>query len=156
MKICTKCGKNDTEVSFETVRNTCKVCKYIYKKQWAKNNPEKVKESRNKWEINNPEKVKANGARAYLRKKNKIVAGIISWPKRNLEYYRKYSKNWKINNPEKVKSQKIRSFERICDSYIKIRVKQSGYNCELPPKLIELIRTNIKVKRIIKSLSNEN
>jgi len=56
-----------------------------YAKIWAKNNPEKRKESRKKWDKNNPEKIKE-----YKRK----------WKKNNSGYESKYCKERRKNDVE--------------------------------------------------------
>lgn len=97
-RICGKCKENKLFGEFvknKSKRNgltaICKTCCNETSKQYRKNNPEKVKASKEKYCKNNPEKVK----KVYDR-----------YRKNNPEKVRAKNNRWKKNNPEKVKAYK--------------------------------------------------
>jgi hypothetical protein len=90
LKICSKCNieKPITEFSKHVkyksgIRNSCKTCESIIKKQWKKDNPDKVKEERKRWKKNNPDKVKEGRKR---------------WKKDNPDKVKEERKRWKVKN----------------------------------------------------------
>lgn len=63
--MCKKCGEEKFISEFNKhsryksgYRSSCRICDSIFKKEWKKNNPDKVREERKRWKKNNPEKVK--------------------------------------------------------------------------------------------------
>ena len=66
---CIKCGIEKPVSEFSKhcntirgIRNSCKTCESIAKKEWKKNNPEKVKAGKLKWKLKFSQRIKENGS----------------------------------------------------------------------------------------------
>ena len=150
IKKCSKCNEIKDISNFRAYirwdknyyEGQCKSCKYNYKKEWRKLNPEKVKEeSLTKYykdKENNPEKLK----KAY-KKRWQLVKSIP-------ELYEKVKKaklDWKKKSKyDHLYAKKIRM--NLTDVYIKGLAKKQGKR-ELylqNPILIDVHRILIKIK----------
>jgi len=119
MKVCTKCGEEKDESEFhkrkgssDGLRGQCKKCKNECRKDWEKNNPERVKASKKKYKEDNPEKVEE--ANKNWRNNNREVYNEIQrrWRKNNPESYKKSRKKHEINNREKILQAKREYMQR--------------------------------------------
>ena len=72
------------------LRNRCKVCRKIEKKEYYENNKEHIKEHKKEYYKNNKEHIKE-----YYKE----------WRENNKEHKKEYNKEWYENNPEKVFNQ---------------------------------------------------
>src|SRR5690606_18746858 len=106
------------------VRSACKKCISKSIVLYRKANIEKTRELDRRWRKKNPEKYKAR-----LRK----------WVKRNPERAKELKRNWDKNNPEKTAEHKAKNI-----------LKRTG--TPVTPENVELAKTRIKLKRIIKQL----
>lgn len=130
MKICTKCGKGDTEVPFVIGRNVCIVCRDIYNKEWRENNPEKIRKSRKKWRENNPEKIRKSLNKWAVNNPEKIRKLKMKWKKNNPEKIRKSTKKYVENHPEKVSERNRKYYEKHSEKERDRRRKYSENNLE--------------------------
>jgi len=79
--------------------STCKENKKLYDKEYRKRNKEKLREQKKEWVKNNPDKVKESRVRNKESKKLSDKKYSI----RNKEKLNEYKKEWAKNNPDKVK-----------------------------------------------------
>jgi hypothetical protein len=103
-KVCNYCNVEKPIDSFTEGKARCKLClasikKVKYKenpelyKKWAKENPEKVKESGKKWAKENPEKVKSKKKRYNLKNAEKNNEYCRLWRQNNPDYKIRYNKH---------------------------------------------------------------
>lgn len=85
------------------LQSLCKSCDRERKRQWQKDNPDKVKAYSKKYEDANREK---------RREKNR------KWSKENSEYELRRHKEWAKNNPERVKERNKKNYDKHRDMYI--------------------------------------
>ena len=151
-------------------------------RKWRAENPEKVKESRER-----SEKKRRKGGEKFrqeaeyqkqYRKENKDLlnekrrARYLKDPSRVLEYQkRRYeadpskwverAKRWQAENPEKTRvmmkdlAKKYRA--ELWGSYVRSRLTKGSSlkNSEIPQELVELKRTQLKTHRKLKEIENE-
>jgi hypothetical protein len=129
-KICSVCGEDKSVEEFYSRGNECKICKRKKCRDYFSNNPD------------------------YQKK----------WQKDNSIRFRELKKKWKKNNPDKAKEQKKQENKRarqrdiinLHDRYIKKKILKN-YEVKKPtPELIEAVRIQTKVKRLIKTKKDEN
>lgn len=126
-KVCTKCGEEKlataeyfhrSKKSKDGLVSQCKICVGKKVKEWAKNNPEKVKENTRRWNERNPG-ASANRAKQWRNNNPERYKAVLKkWYEENREDHLKknrqrYQKNrkkyyltklkWNKNNPEKCK-----------------------------------------------------
>jgi 5-methylcytosine-specific restriction endonuclease McrA len=88
--------------------------KYAYRRQWAKDNPEKAK----KWRRENPDKNRASSMASYYRNRparltnahrwyrqnsDKVKAIGLAWQRKNRGRYRAYQAKWRAAHREELK-----------------------------------------------------
>lgn len=145
---CSRCKqlKKDTEFSKVSANKSnyfkdyaCKVCQNKRIKNWQQS--ERGKAARKLWVDNNTQVI-----RAYCRK----------YLRNHIEKRKESVKAWRKANPEKYiaikKKSESKAVDKLATSYIKHLLRQEGL-CEtslIPKDLIELRRTQIKFKRLIK------
>lgn len=159
-KVCRRCKEEKTVNDFHLqkggkygVRSICKRCGLKYAAQYRKNNQENIKRYSLEYRKNNPEKVKnifQNWRNSNLEKdKNRHK----NYYDNNRELALSRTRTWRKNNSDKLKEYDNLVRENMYPSYV------SGIlnNLQIPitPETIELKRTQIKLKRIIKILQNE-
>jgi hypothetical protein len=142
--------------------STCKKCLYNNsketKKEWYKNNSEKLKqnrklnvEERKKWKQNNPDKIKLYSKKSYQTRKKKLLEKGEEYLK---EHWRKQSQKHRDRNPEKYR-------KYIREYHIKWRKKHPNYyiqphNLNLNPGELNYFKQYIlKNKDYIKKLISE-
>jgi hypothetical protein len=146
----------------------CKVCMYERTRQWAKNNPEKVKLARKREQAKNAERYKKYYEQYYSDPQNK---------KHKEQYRKRYyqltaekakqrAKEYVLNNPEKVK-EKNREWRQLnkewlnelnrkqiadlSDKYVKtLLFKGKVSKVDIPQELIEAKRLEVLIKRRLK------
>lgn len=102
-KICKSCNFEKTNDCFTKGKSKCKVClakikreKYQenpeYFKKWAKENPEKVRESLKTWAKLNPDKVRLKRKKYNLKHSEINKEKSRLWREKNPEYKKKYNK----------------------------------------------------------------
>jgi len=91
MKVCSKCKVEKVLTDFGRDKKTkdghncyCKECARIKSREYAKNNPEKVKTSKQKWSDNNPEYKKDY----YQENKESVLKKVKSYRLENIELVR--------------------------------------------------------------------
>ena len=112
MKQCTKCKdiKPHSEFSKDSRSSSgllprCKECMREYKRNWSKNNPEKVVEYSKNWSKNNPEKRKESANNWYYKNRESENHKSKIRARKNKEKIAIRKKNWAKNNPEKIRAQ---------------------------------------------------
>jgi len=95
--------------------NVEKIKKYKYK--WEKDNPEEVKKYIKKWRENNPEKIMRQNKEYYKNNREKIMEQVKRWQKDNPEKALKYIKQWQGDNPEKVKEYYEKNKKRVKEHF---------------------------------------
>ncbi len=146
-KACTKCGVvkplgdfSKEKIKKDGLQKYCKACNSTMAAKWRAENPEKVKAKAAKYHAENPEKVKAKNDkyRAENPEKMKAIAA-----------------KYRAENPEKVKAINTRNSVQLSNSYVAGILKIPA--SQAPPKILELKREAIAMKRIskkIKQLTN--
>jgi 5-methylcytosine-specific restriction endonuclease McrA len=76
-----------------------------YKRNWSKNNPEKVVKYSKNWSKNNPEKRKESANNWYYRNKESENYKSKLRARENKEKIAIRKKHWAKNNPEKIRAQ---------------------------------------------------
>ena len=71
---------------------------------------------------------------------------------RNLEREKRVDKEWRQKNIDKVLLAKKKIVDNLGDSYIRSALRHQGFKAELPPQLIEMIRSHIILKRELKKI----
>ena len=112
MKQSTKCKhiKPHSEFSKDSrsssgLLSRCKECMREYKRNWSKNNPEKVVKYSKNWSKNNPEKRKESANNWYYRNKESENYKSKLRARENKEKIAIRKKHWAKNNPEKIRAQ---------------------------------------------------
>lgn len=149
-QVCKKCGEEKFISEFNKhskyksgYRSSCRVCDSIAKKEWKKNNPEKVREERKRWKKNNPDKVKESriNYRQKIKDLQKSVpknGGIIkNVPKKHVQPLEEKIKYGCVCIGCKVRKP-IGEFYRVADTRCKecekIRMKEYRTNFPLQRK----------------------
>lgn len=117
MKKCKKCNKFKEDCFFKKGYE-CKSCESIRKKEWTKNNKDRIKlqqqeyykENREriilrekKFRKDNPEIKKQRDKEYYEKNKKQITKKNIEYVEKNKEKTREYKKQWAIENSDKLK-----------------------------------------------------
>ena len=135
---CIKCGIEKPVSEFSKhcntirgIRNSCKTCESIAKKEWKKNNPEKVKEGKLKWKLKFSQRIKENGSEIKVCRTCKLEKQLSEYythPGRNckecekarMKEYRdnhptkrkETKEKWNVNNPDWIKKSKKEYIKR--------------------------------------------
>lgn len=116
-----------------------------YDKQYREGNKDKIKLMQQEWRKKNKHYYKQN----YWKCPEKRIASVKKYRKAHPDMVRERARRYRNNNPEMVKKKNQRIQERLPDFYIiRIHPQVKGY-----PQLINLIRTNILIKRELKEIS---
>lgn len=150
-KVCSKCKQPKPLIEFnkrikskDGYRGQCKKCE----KEWCKDNPEKVKQSKVKWRENNIEKDKELKKKWYYINSNISKENNKNWRKDNPNRAKETDKNWKKLNSEKVKRYKKKYRDNNPEKIKKYGVE---YNKKIPHIIAwRLILTN-SLKRLGKT-----
>ncbi len=108
-KLCSACKINKPLFEFSKEQGKCKKCRAAKSREWAKNNPEKIKE-KNAREYRQADKDdKRNKAREYVKNNKERVAKLKKdWALKNKERRALSNKNRLLANRDKIyKAQKI-------------------------------------------------
>jgi hypothetical protein len=104
MKTCTKCKVDQEVTSFYKNKNlkdgragVCKLCMKQNEKKWMVKNKDKKLQQNRDWAINNPDKVKQYRKNTYALHKDEML-------KRNKEYRLKNGKTYNQTRWERIKS----------------------------------------------------
>ncbi len=176
-KACTKCGVvkplgdfSKEKIKKDGLQKYCKACNSTMAAKWraenpekvkAKNakyraeNPEKMKAKAAKWRAENPEKVKAKAAKYHAENPEKVKAKNDKYRAENPEKMKAIAAKYRAENPEKVKAINTRNSVQLSNSYVAGILKIPA--SQAPPKILELKREAIAMKRIskkIKQLTN--
>lgn len=181
-KVCTKC-KLEIELSFFSKNKSIKsgysnVCKKCYIKYYGSGNAErhkKILDYAAKYAEENKEKIAIYRKKYRQVAKEKIAISKKKYLERNKEKIFIRNKKYCEENKEQVKlsrkkysskpvvKQRAREFKLIqikelTDSYIKllIKTKLNVENIKIPNEMIEIVRLQIQIKRLIKEKKNEN
>ena len=147
-KKCSRCGEDLALSEFNPLRKgsdklkaECKRCANKRSILWRKENPDKQRQSTINWEQKNIE---------YVQEKRKL------YYEENIEYFQNHNKEWYDNNKEKAKEIDKKKCTIASDGYVRRILKQENFHESLiTPKMIEVKRGIIKVKRIIKQIKNK-
>lgn len=108
MKVCTKCGVEKDESEFYKNQYRCKLCEKEYKKEYRKNNKEKIRQYREnnkdkakQYREDNKDKIKERARKHY--QDNRDYKKLLSkqYRENNSSYYKEYNKEYKIKNKDK-------------------------------------------------------
>jgi hypothetical protein len=164
IKICTKCDKvknidNYSKYKYKPkkdgtqkigIRSYCDKCKNQMTKDWF----DKNKDYKKQWRKENPEKLKEQNIRAKPR--------TDKWRKENKEKLKSKKAKYRLKNIEHIKAKKTiegkKAREELQDNYV---ISQITKRCKLTskevrkyPELIETKRLIIKTKRLCKTSQN--
>lgn len=108
IKICTKCNleKHVSEFSKDCskkdgLRTICKPCDRQSTRDWAKNNPDRLRETKKKYFASNYEAIRIAKAIWASNNRDKTRAYMANWRKANPDKDRKTRMEWNKANPEK-------------------------------------------------------
>jgi hypothetical protein len=148
-----------------TKSRACKICSTINARERYGKNPETIRKAKI-WKKNNPEKVRLTKEKYLEKNQGKAKR---EWSKNNPEKLKQYNKKyysenteerkknaveWKTNNRDKVNARQNRAAAEIHDSYA---AKRLGLKItDVHPDVLDLQRLHIKLKREIKNASNQN
>lgn len=121
----------------EKVREACR--------KWRESNPEKAKKATTNWRERNPDNVQKWSRTSYSKNPEKSKEATTNWRNKNRRRFNE-------NNRKNLKAQR----DRMNDTYIKRTLYQgtSLKSADIPEALIEAKREQIKLKRLIKDMSN--
>ncbi len=149
-KACKKCGEifpltseyyRSHKKCKDGFENTCKGCTSLNKKEWASNNKERIKETREKYRIRNADRIKRVKKEWDDSHKEHNKEVYHQWWVANAETKREQSAQWKKDNPDKVKEYKLKNKEHI----IKARKKYRIDNIDKIKKYNKLYKSNNKI-----------
>lgn len=110
-KKCSKCYLEKTIENFIKRKNSkigyyaaCKECTEIQKKQYRKNNKEKISNQKKDYYIKNKEIIDQKNKNYNLNNKEKILETRKKWALDNQERISQLNKKWFQNNKEKIKN----------------------------------------------------
>lgn len=174
-KVCTKCKEEKGVGEFRSdkrnkngLQSACAVCQDVaskesrlksseklkeYKRSYYLKNKEKLDRQSRKWATDNPEKVKLRVYKWRDNNKNRYKEITKNWQTKNWESVYEKQKEYKRNNSQKTSEQVRSRIQRLSDGYVSGKLKD--LSLPITPETIELKRTQIKIKRIIKTLENE-
>lgn len=151
-KHCTKHGliaqediiKGGTQSGKQRYR--CGLCAKERLKKFYKNNTEKVLKIRKEWRENNPEKVKISKRLSLI--KNREKQRLIRREAQR-RYHAKHPETKRLYNKNKISN--------LYDSYIidMLCSKSNLISKDIPHALIELKRSHVLLKRMIKEKEND-
>jgi len=144
-----------------TKSQSCKICQSQHAKKWRENNPERMKEFRDKWKAENPEldrltkkkwddnnsdKRRISERRRYRENPEKHSKKQSDWAKNNKEKINKKRVNYFNGNPEKVREMGRDYYKRHSE---RLKAKVSEYAKNNPHKVNALnsSRRSSKIKR---------
>ena len=168
-KVCYKC-KLELELSFFSKNKNnksgfdgrCKCCSKYAAAKWRKENPEKSKDSNRassvKFYLKNTEKRKAQKRKWYSENIEKNMAYKAQYYLKNTEKYKVNKAKWYSENIEKIKDYSYKYTQKLPNSVVIRYLKQSigVSNIDIPAEMIEVKRLQIKIKRKLKDIKNEN
>lgn len=129
MKKCRECGISlNNENKYKGTGNICKTCKNKNTKKWRKKNKKKIMKYNKEYAKNNPEVVKKSKDKHRRENRIKINKKKAEWRVKNLERERHRSKKYKKNNPEAVKKQLDRRRDRIRKASISKEIYKEEIN----------------------------
>ena len=160
-KKCTKCGEvksiddypNDTRKTKKGIKKTkkghCKGCASAMNKAWFSRNKDYKKEWRAKRKIERPEAHKDEAIKSNARHKK--------WSQENKDYVRLKGIEYREKNKEAIKIKKTienrKYIDQLQDCYVISQITKrsdlKASDVREYPKLIELMREHIELKRAI-------
>ncbi len=106
MKVCTKCKQYLSLEAFykhksskDGLRHICKECVLKHNKDYYVKNCDKINAHNKQWALNNPEKIKNN----KIKHKLKSIESHKKWRKNNLKKFNEGVKKCRLRCPQKVK-----------------------------------------------------
>lgn len=119
-KICTKCGveKPWTKEFFykhtkARLKSRCKKCCNAITAEWAKNNPEKIKQHRKNCKYKPSKDQVAKYAKSYYEKnKDKMKQSTRDWQKNNPEKFKEHCKKYRETHKEEMREYKRKNKHR--------------------------------------------
>lgn len=76
----------------------CPDCSPLVKKEWAQQNPDKMREYRSKWKESNPDCDKDY----YEKNKERILSLNADWREKHPEQMKAYDKKWRVANAARL------------------------------------------------------
>lgn len=144
-KVCSRCKEKKALTEFgvnkqsrDGCQGKCKLCANELASIYRKNNPDKVRESKNKW-------IKENLEVEKIRRKKRFQ--IWSSNPENREKQIKKVVEWQKNNREKFNANSRLQTHYLSDSYVRKQLKLT--KDQAPPELIELKRTHLQITRYL-------
>ena len=162
-KQCGKCKEIKELEYFSKSQSSCKECQSIYWKQYYEKNKVRLTNNNIQWKKNNPEKVRITRQKEHIKNRDKYIE---RW---NKHYYKDVKKSRETNNQyrkdhveiiqerDRIRGTKKRN--NLTDQYVKeVLVKRTNLKTsdisdelvEIGRKYIELRREHFKLIRIIK------
>lgn len=124
MRICDKCSERKSLKFFSKSGTTCKSC---LKKQWALDNPDKVKAAREKWKARNPGRDREHKRRWAKKNKNKAKESTSKWRAENSDKVNAYKRKWREKNSDKLRKYNAKHYQQ--NSYY-VKVLRHGRDAE--------------------------
>ena len=161
LKKCSKCGEVKGVEEYHKSKQTadgfmchCKLCRKSVCDAWTLRNPDKVKQTAYLYRLNNKEKIKnadkkwVSNNRDYINKKSK------EWKSKNKDKVVAARKIYNLTYPEILRAQSRRKTANLNTYIIKTYIRKSFGLCldDITPIMIELKRTQLLNKRLIKNL----
>ena len=144
MKTCIKCGIEKEDHEFPKERNTCKVCKSEYNKQYCKEHKEERKQRK---------------AQYYQDHREERLQYDKQYKKEHKEEIKQYQKQYAKEHEENCRKYGKTSRENLSEDYLlKLLKVSSGLTRErireLCPLQIEIKKLEIQIKRELKKRKN--
>lgn len=166
MKTCTKCHIEKEESEFYKHNRLCKTCihkkRYEYKKEWARQNKEKVQKARDNWLKKHPEydhyqKIKEGNRKWKEKNKESVKSYRVRWYKENIGHARSYAIAWNKKHSDRVIEKNKRHTVELSNGYVKKYLRKAGFSDDqINDELIEIKRLIIKIKRHVKKTKKAN
>ena len=165
MKTCIKCGIEKEDHEFPKERNTCKVCKSEYNKQYCKEHKEERKQRKAQYYQDHREERLQYDKQYKKEHKEEIKQYRIQYykqyKKEHKEEIKQYQKQYAKEHEENCRKYGKTSRENLSEDYLlKLLKVSSGLTRErireLCPLQIEIKKLEIQIKREIKKRRKNN
>ena len=164
MKKCTKCKEIKELECFNKSQSSCRKCQSIYWKQYYKNNKVRLAKNTIQWKKNNPEKVRITKQKEHLKNRDKYIERWNESYYKDIEESRKKNNQYRKDNVEIIRERdRIRGAKKrnnLTDQYVKeVLVKRTNLKTsDISDELIKIGREYIKLRRdhfqLIKVIKN--
>ncbi|WP_199885126.1 hypothetical protein [Pseudomonas bohemica] len=157
-KTCSRCGMKKPGDQFYRRLLQCRQCKREIKAAYRINNKDKIAACKAAWRAANKAHISAYQKRYCAENAESISKKKSDHAKANRERYTARSAKYRKNNKEKISDKNRALSERIPDYLVAYRITMYSKilkSSDVPQELIEARRELIRLKRLIKEISNE-